>query len=122
MFTICLPPVTSLTLGLFPLLLLSFFLLHLYYTRCHPWLTQGVSVGFQPQDRELWRPSPNLTAIELDGEWFCDKLEIISCGPQVYLVLGAGERGTAIHTWIQGRGCCQRAGGLESSLLSFLFV
>ena len=48
----------------------------------------------------------------------CVKLEIFMCAHQVYPVLGAGERGTAIHTWNQRRVGCQRAGGQESSLLS----
>ena len=48
--------VTILTLGTLPLLLLSFGCLHLYYTRFHPWRSEGVSLGFEPQDKEVWRP------------------------------------------------------------------
>jgi len=48
--------VTMLTLGTLPLLLLSFGFLHLYYTRFHPWRSEGVSLGFEPLDKEIWRP------------------------------------------------------------------
>ena len=48
--------VTILTLGTLPLLLLSFGCLHLYYTRFHPWRSEGVSLGFEPLDKEIWRP------------------------------------------------------------------
>jgi len=48
--------VTILTLGTLPLLLLSFGCLHLYYTRFHPWRSEGVSLGFEPNDKEVWRP------------------------------------------------------------------
>jgi len=48
--------VTILTLGTLPLLLLSFGCLHLYYTRFHPWRSEGISLGFEPQDKEVWRP------------------------------------------------------------------
>ena len=50
------PLLNALTLGTIPLLLLSFGLLHLYYTVCHPWRSEGVSVGFQPNDQETWKP------------------------------------------------------------------
>ena len=50
------PLLHALTLGTLPLLLLSFGLLHLYYTVCHPWRSEGVSVGFQPNDHETWKP------------------------------------------------------------------
>ena len=48
--------VTILTLGTLPLLLLSFGCLHLYYTRFHPWRSEGVCLGFEPEDKEIWRP------------------------------------------------------------------
>eukprot|EP00092_Neocalanus_flemingeri_P011540 GFUD01012436.1.p1 GENE.GFUD01012436.1~~GFUD01012436.1.p1 ORF type:complete len:649 (-),score=97.52 GFUD01012436.1:25-1743(-) len=48
--------VRYITLGMFPLLFLSFGLLHFYYKKCHPWLSEGVSVGFEPSDCEIWRP------------------------------------------------------------------
>ena len=31
-------------------------LLYLFYKRLHPWVSEGVSVGFQPKDKEIWRP------------------------------------------------------------------
>ena len=37
------------------LLILSFGLLHIYYKHCHPWIKEGVSVGFEPRDQELWK-------------------------------------------------------------------
>ena len=48
--------VTILTLATLPLLLLSFGCLHLYYTHFHPWRSEGVSLGFEPWDNEIWRP------------------------------------------------------------------
>ena len=39
-----------------PILLSSFGLLFLYYKKCHPWLSEGISMGFEPQDAEHWRP------------------------------------------------------------------
>ena len=47
------PPVSALTLML-PFLILSFALLYVYYKHCHPWLKEGVSVGFEPLDQEMW--------------------------------------------------------------------
>ena len=43
--------------GVIPILLISFGLLYLYYNNCHPWVSEGVSVGFEPQDNDgLWEP------------------------------------------------------------------
>ena len=39
-----------------PLLLISFGLLYVYYEYCHPWVSDGVSVGFEPLDNGLWKP------------------------------------------------------------------
>ena len=50
------PVLEALALGMIPLLLLSFGLLHLYYNVCHPWRSEGVSAGFQPFDQEMWKP------------------------------------------------------------------
>ena len=50
--------VSAVTLGMLPCLLLSFALLLIYYKCCHPWLKEGVSVGFEPRDQELWKFSP----------------------------------------------------------------
>ena len=36
--------------GMIPMLLLSFGLLYVYYKYCHPWLSEGISVGFEPMD------------------------------------------------------------------------
>ena len=38
-----------------PILGMSFFFLYVYYKYCHPWLKEGVSVGFEPRDQELWK-------------------------------------------------------------------
>ena len=43
--------------GVIPLLLISFGFLYVYYNYCHPWVSEGVSVGFEPQDNGLWEPS-----------------------------------------------------------------
>ena len=43
--------------GVIPLVLISFGLLYLYYKYCHPWVSEGVSVGFEPQDNNgFWEP------------------------------------------------------------------
>ena len=39
-----------------PLLLFSFGLIYIYYTYCHPWVSEEVSVGFEPEDNEIWKP------------------------------------------------------------------
>ena len=39
-----------------PILLISFGFLYVYYNYCHPWVSEGVSVGFEPQDNEFWQP------------------------------------------------------------------
>ena len=39
-----------------PLLLISFGFLYVYYNFCHPWVSEGISVGFEPEDNECWRP------------------------------------------------------------------
>ena len=49
--------VTGLTFGLLPLLFLSFGFLYVYYKKCHPWVSEGVSVGFEPLDNEIWKPT-----------------------------------------------------------------
>ena len=43
--------------SMIPILLVSFGLLYVYYNYCHPWVSEGVSVGFEPQDNGLWEPS-----------------------------------------------------------------
>ena len=40
-----------------PILGMSFFFLYVYYKYCHPWLKEGVSVGFEPKDQEMWKYS-----------------------------------------------------------------
>ena len=47
---------SALTLML-PILGMSFFFLYVYYKYCHPWLKEGVSVGFEPMDQEMWKYS-----------------------------------------------------------------
>ena len=42
--------------AMIPLLLISFGLLYVYYEYCHPWVSDGVSVGFEPLDNGLWKP------------------------------------------------------------------
>ena len=42
--------------GMIPLLLLSFGFLYVYYNYCHPWVSEGISVGFEPMDNGFWRP------------------------------------------------------------------
>ena len=42
-----------------PLLLISFGFLYVYYNFCHPWISEGISVGFEPRDTEPWRPYSN---------------------------------------------------------------
>ena len=49
---------TTLTLGMLTSLLLSYMLLYIYYKHCHPWKAEGVSLGFEPNDKEVWRPQP----------------------------------------------------------------
>ena len=44
-----------LAVGLVPLLLLSYLLLYTFYTSCHPWLSEGVSLGFEPRAGGRWR-------------------------------------------------------------------
>ena len=44
------------SLLMFPILLMSYGFLYLYYTECHPWKSNGISVGFEPKDKEIWRP------------------------------------------------------------------
>ena len=39
-----------------PVLLLSFGLLYVYYNSFHPWVSEGISMGFEPKDNGLWRP------------------------------------------------------------------
>ena len=39
-----------------PMLLVSFGMLHVYYNHCHPWTSEGISVGFEPKDNGLWKP------------------------------------------------------------------
>ena len=47
------------SVGIFPTLVLSFGLLYCYYTYFHPWVSEGVSVGFEPLDNEIWKPDYN---------------------------------------------------------------
>ena len=42
--------------AMIPLLIISFGLLYVYYEYCHPWVSDGVSVGFEPLDNGLWKP------------------------------------------------------------------
>ena len=42
--------------GMVPMLLVSFGFLHLYYKYCHPWVSEGISAGFEPLDNGLWKP------------------------------------------------------------------
>ena len=44
------------TISMMPLLSLSFGFIYVYYTYCHPWVSERVSVGFEPEDNELWKP------------------------------------------------------------------
>ena len=37
---------------MFPILLMSYGFLYLYYTKFHPWKSNGISVGFEPKDNE----------------------------------------------------------------------
>ena len=37
--------------GMIPMLLVSFGLLYVYYNYCHPWKSEGISVGFEPMDK-----------------------------------------------------------------------
>ena len=46
--------VNVLAVGMVPLLALSYGLLYAYYTFCHPWLSEGVSLGFEPRDLGRW--------------------------------------------------------------------
>ena len=46
---------SALAVGMVPLLLLSYGLLYIFYTWCHPWLSEGVSLGFEPRDQGMWR-------------------------------------------------------------------
>ena len=34
--------------GIIPMLIVSFGLLYVYYNHCHPWVSEGISVGFDP--------------------------------------------------------------------------
>ena len=43
-------------LCMIPLLLFSFGLIYIYYTYYHPWVSEEVSVGFEPEDNEIWKP------------------------------------------------------------------
>ena len=52
---------SALTLML-PILGMSFFFLYVYYKYCHPWLKEGVSVGFEPMDQEMWKYSSATSA------------------------------------------------------------
>ena len=49
-----------------PILGMSFFFLYVYYKYCHPWLKEGVSVGFEPMDQEMWKYS----SAPSSGEYF----------------------------------------------------
>ena len=42
--------------GMVPMLLVSFGFLHLYYKYCHPWVSEGISAGFEPMGNDLWKP------------------------------------------------------------------
>ena len=46
--------VSALTLML-PILAVSYAFLYVYYKWCHPWLKEGVSLGFEPNDQEMWK-------------------------------------------------------------------
>jgi hypothetical protein len=45
-----------LLLGVVPMLLVSFAFLYIYYNYCHPWVSEGISAGFEPMDNGLWKP------------------------------------------------------------------
>ena len=42
--------------SMIPLLLISFGFLYVYYHHCHPWVSEGISAGFEPMDNEHWKP------------------------------------------------------------------
>ena len=46
--------------GMVPMLLVSFGFLHLYYCYCHPWVSEGISAGFEPMGNGLWKSSDGM--------------------------------------------------------------
>ena len=59
---------TTFALGMIPLVMTSLGLLYIYYVHCHPWVSEGVSVGFEPLDNEIWEP--DLTTSK--GKYICN--------------------------------------------------
>ena len=52
----------------YPALILSFGFLYLYYQKCHPWKSEGLSIGFEPSDS--WNQDRFQVEIHADQENF----------------------------------------------------